>query len=201
MCEASDMNEKQGLLSREVYKVSTTMSASLPSLLSEAVTPHMIALKTNGDGACGIHALLGRPVRTASGALELFAECARETAATHLGPSMEVILQRPGLQRYVASIRDFSGTVSWSHASKDKTARTAKASYSGNAWFSSTPTWLRRPSNGFSKTVKRVFLTRERSQKQCVRAETSFRRTSKQPSSALWPCKRVTSPLTSTSSR
>ena len=107
MCEASDMNEKQGLLSREVYEVSTTMSASLPSLLSEAVTPSMFALKTNGDGACGIHALLGRPVQTASGALELFAECARETAATHLGPSMEVILQRPGIQRHVESIRDF----------------------------------------------------------------------------------------------
>ena len=195
------MNEKQGLLSREVYKVSTTMSASLPSLLSEAVTPHMIALKTNGDGACGIHALLGRPVRTASGALEFFAECARETAATHLGPSMEVILQRPGLQRYVESIRDFFWDGFVVAHLKGQNSQDCESELFWEAWLSSTPTWLRRPSNVFSKTVKRVFLTRERSQKQCVRAETSFRRTSKQPSSALWPCKWVTSPLTSTSSR
>ena len=101
------MDDKQGLLSRGMYDVSVTVSSSLPSVLSEAVAPRMCALNTNGNGACGIHALLGVPVRTASGALELFAEGARETAATHLGPSLEVILQRPGIQRHVESIRDF----------------------------------------------------------------------------------------------
>ena len=138
MCEASDMDEKQGLLSREVYEVSATMSASLPSVLSEAVTPHMIALKTNGDGACGsTH----------------FWECLYERRLEHWSFSQSALvkLQRRiwahpwksycngqvfnGMwNRFVIS----SGTVSWSHTSKEGKARTVKANCSGNAWFSST---------------------------------------------------------------
>ena len=96
ICETWDMEKKEGLVSRETYNVSVAAFSGIPSVLSECVSSRMYALKTNGDGACGIHALLGTPVRTALGSLELFAEDARETAVTHLGPSFEVVLQRPG---------------------------------------------------------------------------------------------------------
>ena len=96
ICETWDMEKKQGLVSRGTYNVSVAACSCIPSVLSESVSSRMYALKTNGNGACGIHALLGAPVRTALGSLELFAEDARETAVTHLGPSFEVVLQRPG---------------------------------------------------------------------------------------------------------
>ena len=66
----------------------------------------MRALRTIGDGACGIHASLGEPIKAAAGFFEFQAADARAVAIKHLGPSLHNLLQRPGVGDLVEAIRD-----------------------------------------------------------------------------------------------
>ena len=106
VCEPQDMDEAQSLLQPVTYAIDPEMISFLPSRLRESVSPRMRALKTNGNGACGIHASLGEPVKTAQGFLEFLAADARDVAVRQLGPSLDSLLQRPGVGRSVEAIRD-----------------------------------------------------------------------------------------------
>ena len=102
ICEPQDMDEEQGLLLHGTHAIDLAMNSTMPSMLSESVSACMRALNTNRNGACGIHALLGKPVRTADGQLEFLFVDACEIAVTHLGPSLENLFQR-------VNIREFNG--------------------------------------------------------------------------------------------
>ena len=107
ICEPQDMDEEQGLLLHGTHAIDLAMNSTMPSILNESVSACMRALNTNKNGACGIHALLGKPVRTADGQLELLSVDAREIAVTHLGPSLENLFQRVNISDLVEVIRDF----------------------------------------------------------------------------------------------
>ena len=107
ICEPQDMDGEQGLLLPGTHAIDLTMTSTMPSMLRESLSACMRALNTNRDGACGIHALLGEPVRTTRGQLEFLAVDAREIAVTHLGPSLENLFQRVNNRDVVEAVRDF----------------------------------------------------------------------------------------------
>ena len=90
----------------QVKDVEYPFQVELSSLSSEAVTylhdkdNLFVSVITNGDGACGVHAVFGKPSERG----ELFKECSRQVAATLLGPNPEA-LQHAGVDdRYIAAI-------------------------------------------------------------------------------------------------
>ena len=89
VCESKDMDDKHQLLKPEVYNLSFEQLGVLQGNLLGYVSAQMRSLRTNGNGACGMHAVFValEPART--GGLELFAPDARNLAAQHLGPSLE----------------------------------------------------------------------------------------------------------------
>ena len=64
----------------------------MPPSVGDNVSEDMYGLKTNDDGACGIHAMVGRPTLTAQGDYELFHVQARDFAVRHL-KSVELCCQ------------------------------------------------------------------------------------------------------------
>ena len=71
-----------------------------------SVSVLMRALRTNGDGACGMHALFGTLVfETVSNGYELFCPGARVMAAQYLGSSLEELEQRAGVEEHVHAIK------------------------------------------------------------------------------------------------
>ena len=109
MCESSDMDGRTSLLKPEIYTFDFTLNPDMPSMLREAMAACMRSLKTNGDGACGVHALLGVPwpMSAGLGRYELFADNARDIAVQHLGPSLAALEQRLHIEDRVRAIKDF----------------------------------------------------------------------------------------------
>ena len=95
VCESKDMDEKKHLLKPDIYHSNVEQLKELGETVMNSVSPRMRSLRTNGDGACGMHALFGTPVFSlASNGYELYFSGARELASQHLGPSLEDLEQR-----------------------------------------------------------------------------------------------------------
>ena len=109
MCESSDMDGRKSLLKPEIYTLNITLNPDMPSMLREAMATRMRSLRTNDDGACGVHALLGAPLPMSVGVgrYELFAGNARDIAVQHLGPSLAALEQRLHIEDRVRAIKDF----------------------------------------------------------------------------------------------
>ena len=72
VCESKDMDEKKHLLKPEIFHLTVEQFEELGETVMSCVSARMRSLRTNGDGACGMHALFGTPVfAPASNAYEL----------------------------------------------------------------------------------------------------------------------------------
>ena len=105
VCESKDMGDRHQLLKPEVYNLNLEQFGVLQGNLLGHVSAEMRSLRTNGDGACGMHAVFGAPEPARTGGLELFASDARNLAAQHLGPSLEALEARAGVQSQVHAIK------------------------------------------------------------------------------------------------
>lgn len=106
ICESNDMDERNNLVKPEIFRISAAQAAGLPDTLLEHVSVEMRSLRTNGNGACGIHGIFGEPAPALTGGVELFASSARALASQHLGPCLENLEQLAGFQEQVRAIKD-----------------------------------------------------------------------------------------------
>ena len=83
VCEIRDMDERKKLLKPEIHMLNAEAAGAMPQNLLASTSARMRSLRTNGNGACDMHALFGMPTPTANGALELFTHDARILAAQH----------------------------------------------------------------------------------------------------------------------
>ena len=104
-CESKDIDERNDLVKPEVYHINLEQLGVMQNILLGRVTSLMRSLRTNGNGACGMHALFGTPAPARTGGFEFFAPDARDLAAQYLGPSLDNLEQRPGVQPHVYAIK------------------------------------------------------------------------------------------------
>ena len=107
VCESKDMGGN--LVKPELYNLNFEQLGAMQDTLIGRVSARMRALRTNGDGACGVHGLFGSPALSRTGEFELFASDARNVAAQHLGPSLDDLEQRVGVQDQVHAVDEFLG--------------------------------------------------------------------------------------------
>ena len=107
--EAKDVAPERQLLKPEMYELDCAALENAAPLLRDAVSDHMRAVRTNGNGACGIHALCGSPAPAHEGGDELFFRNARVWAIQQVGPSLENLEQHPELEAHVRAIK----TILW----------------------------------------------------------------------------------------
>ena len=77
VCEEKDESKAKQLLRQNPFKLSLEQLQTLPDILRPVAYGQFHALRTNGDGACAMHALFGHPTESYSGSLELWAKNAR----------------------------------------------------------------------------------------------------------------------------
>ena len=107
--EAKDLEPERRLLKPEIYELDSSGFGDVLPLLRDAVSDRMRVVYTNGNGACGIHALCGSPAPAYGGGDELFFRDARAWAVEQVGPSLEMLEQRPELEAHVRAIK----TILW----------------------------------------------------------------------------------------
>ena len=100
-----DMSDTKQLVKPELYTLTIEQLQALPAVLQPAVSLNMSALRTNGDGSCAMHALLGRPELSPMGYFEFWTADARAVAISHCGPSLEVLQQRVSIPEALRSIQ------------------------------------------------------------------------------------------------
>ena len=91
--EHVDAQPQRNLIQHEAYELNVANVAHVSYLLGDSISPQMCSVRTNGDGACGIHALFGSPKPARRGGEELFTERARAVAVGYLGESLESLEQ------------------------------------------------------------------------------------------------------------
>jgi hypothetical protein len=99
-----DVVEKKIMIKKTTYEVTPT--PEMPACVRALCEGTMQALSTDGDGACALHAVFGRP--SSSG--QLFLPDARRFAAELLGPAPNEMVRRGALPIFV----DFIKTGLWS---------------------------------------------------------------------------------------
>ena len=100
------MDKKKQLLKLEVYNLRVVQLQGLGEFVIRSASDRMRALRTNGNGACGMHALFGTPKLALAGDyFELYCSRARELASQHLGTSLEELEQRADVQEHVYAIK------------------------------------------------------------------------------------------------
>ena len=104
-----DVEFERQLLNPEVYELNVAHFEESPQLLRNAISAQMRSIRTNGDGACGVHALFGSPELAINGGYELFAQNARVIAVEHMGHSLEMLDQNSDIQKHVRDIK----TILW----------------------------------------------------------------------------------------
>ena len=104
-CESKDIDERTNLVKPEVYYIDLAQLGVVRNILLGRVSSFMRALRTNGNGACGMHALFGTPVRARTSGYEFYVPDARDLAAQYLGPSLDHLEQRAGIQPHVHAIK------------------------------------------------------------------------------------------------
>ena len=90
------------LVQPAIYELDVQKVSGLNPFLDMAIARELRSLRTNGDGACAMHALFGVPCDF-SGRQELFLHNARERAVALLGPSLEILAAREDI---VGAVRD-----------------------------------------------------------------------------------------------
>ena len=100
-----DVEFERQLLKPEVYELNVAHFEESPQLLRNAISAQMRSIRTNGDGACGVHALFGSPELAINGGYELFARRARVVAVEHMGHWLEMLEQHSDVHQLVRDIK------------------------------------------------------------------------------------------------
>ena len=103
--EHEDVEFERQLLNPEVYELNVAHYEESPQLLRNAISAQMRSIRTNGDGACGVHALFGSPELAINGGYELFAQRARVVAVEHMGHSLEMLEQSSDIHQLIRDIK------------------------------------------------------------------------------------------------
>ena len=107
--EHEDVEFERQLLNPEVCELNVAPFEESPQFLRNAISAQMRSIRTNGDGACGVHALFGSPELAINGGYELFARRARDIAVEHMGHSLEMLEQNSDIHQIVLDIK----TILW----------------------------------------------------------------------------------------
>jgi hypothetical protein len=105
MLQRQKINDSDAFLKPEIYELPHGEVGDISPLLLNSVAHLMQSIRTNGNGACSIHALLGTLTPASAGKKELFCAAARQVIASQLGPSLEAVESRVGIEEHMRAIK------------------------------------------------------------------------------------------------